>query len=89
VPDKATQTYRHPKPDQGSTKVSTLTGFLHGGGGEGVLYSFTFSPMDAHVFVSALLGCGYLDTDYLFRLTDAYGIAPDELMDDFDDAGWS
>jgi hypothetical protein len=45
--------------------------------------------MDAHAFVSALLGCGYLDTDYLFRLTDAYGIAPDDLMDDYDDAGWS
>ena len=38
--------------------------------------------MDAHAFVSALLDCGYMDTDYLFRLTDAYGIEPCELMDD-------
>lgn len=40
--NKARRTYRHPKPDQGSTKVSTLTDFFFGGGGEGVLYSFTF-----------------------------------------------
>lgn len=46
-----------------------------------MLYFFTFTIMDAHTFVSALLGCGYLDTDYLFRLTDAYGLSPDDLMD--------
>ena len=44
-----------------------------------------FSPMDAHVFVSALLDCGYLDTDYLFHLTDAYDLDPSELMDDVRD----
>jgi hypothetical protein len=80
--NKARRTYRHPKPDQGSTKVSTLTGFFFGGGrGKRALF-IHFFPMDAHAFVSALLDCGYLDTDYLFRLTDAYGIEPCELMDD-------
>ena len=41
--------------------------------------------MDAHAFVSALLDCGYLDTDYLFRLSEAYGIDPSDLTDDVRD----
>ena len=38
--------------------------------------------MNAPVFVSALLDCGYLDTDYLFRLADAYGLDPRDLAQD-------
>lgn len=62
-----------------------LDGLFHGWRCGNRALFLHFFPMDAHAFVSALLDCGYLDTDYLFRLTDAYGIEPRELMDDVHD----
>jgi hypothetical protein len=49
--------------------------------GEGkVLYSLTFTPMQALPFCSALLNCGFLDLRYLINLAEAYDLDPTELM---------
>lgn len=45
-----------------------------------MLYSLTFTPMQALSFCSALLNCGYLDLQYLVNLADAYDLDPNELM---------
>ena len=45
-----------------------------------MLYSLTFTPMQALSFCSALLNCGYLDLRYLINLADAYDLDPVELQ---------
>lgn len=36
--------------------------------------------MKARALATSLLKCGYLDTDYLLDLLDAYKLDPDELV---------
>ena len=38
--------------------------------------------MEAPILISALLSCGYLDAEYLLRLTTVYGLELADLMDD-------
>lgn len=69
-------------PRSRSYKVSTLTGiFLDGCAGACALFNH-FSFMNAYSLVSALLGCGYLDTDYLFRIAAAYELDADQIVDE-------
>ena len=41
-----------------------------------MLYHLTIPTMHAHRLIDSLLDCGYLDTDFLLSLQDAYDLNP-------------
>ena len=47
-------------------------------------YFFTITLMEARTLISALLGCGYLDVDYLIGLMETHGFDGWDLIHDLE-----